>query len=217
MHQNVAPIEPMAVAAENGVGALLDLLDLAPGPAMPTPTPAAPEPEPQSARMPAPRPAAAPAAMPPAGSEPSGENFVAWLHQGVQTRKLVINDAKALVHTVAGTAYLVSPGIFQRYAQEHLQVAALAKQDEVEGWQWVQKRFEKLGQHRKQASGLNIWTCEVTGPRKSRRLHGYLLEQPDAVFGEVPPDNPYLRLATDMPKRENPAVNQNNNNDNEQG
>ena len=139
-----------------------------------------------------------------------------WLRQGIQTRKLVINDAKALVHTVAGTAYLVSPGVFQRYAQEHLQVAALAKQDDVEGWQWVQKRFEKLGQHRKQASGLNIWTCEVTGPRKSRRLHGYLLAEPNAVFGEIPPDNPYLRLATDTGKREDPPIKQNNNN-NEQG
>ncbi|MDD3610736.1 MAG: DNA-binding domain-containing protein, partial [Halothiobacillaceae bacterium] len=61
--------------------------------------------------------------------------------------------------------------------------------------QWVQKRFEKLGLHRKQDSGLNIWTCEVTGPRKSRRLHGYLLAAPSALFAEVPPDNPYLSLA----------------------
>ena len=52
----------------------------------------------------------------------------------------------------------------------------------------MQKRFEKLGLHRKQASGLNIWTCEVTGPRKSRRLHGYLLANPEALFHELPPD-----------------------------
>src|SRR3546814_17928110 len=103
--------------------------------------------------------------------------------------------AKALVHTVAGTTYLVSPGVFQRYAQEYLQVAALAKQEKLEGWQWVQKRFEKLGQHRKQPSGLNIWTCEVTGPRKSRRLHGYLLARPDALFQATPPDPPYPPLA----------------------
>ena len=81
---------------------------------------------------------------------------MAWLRQGIQTHKLIINDAKALVHNVAGTAYLVSPGVFQRYAQEHLQIAALAKPENLEGWQWVQKRFEKLGLHRKQASGLNI-------------------------------------------------------------
>ena len=126
---------------------------------------------------------------------------MAWLRQGIQTHKLIINDAKALVHNVAGTAYLVSPGVFQRYAQEHLQIAALAKPENLEGWQWVQKRFEKLGLHRKQASGLNIWTCEVTGPRKSRRLHGYLLSAP-SVFQEMPPDNPYLRLLTEAVKRE---------------
>jgi hypothetical protein len=41
---------------------------------------------------------------------------------------------------------------------------------------------------------LNIWTCEVTGPRKSRRLHGYLLEDAAAVFADIPPNNPYLSL-----------------------
>jgi integrating conjugative element relaxase (TIGR03760 family) len=77
---------------------------------------------------------------------------------------------------------------------------------EAGGWQWVQKRFEKLGQHRKQPSGLNIWTCEVTGPRKSRRLHGYLLASPDALFQETPPDNPYLRLLNEAAKREDSAL-----------
>ncbi|ENH4461534.1 DNA-binding domain-containing protein, partial [Pseudomonas aeruginosa] len=52
----------------------------------------------------------------------------------------------------------------------------------------------RLQLHRKQASGLNIWTCEVTGPRKSRKLHGYLLLQPQSVFGDVPPNNPYLAV-----------------------
>jgi hypothetical protein len=120
---------------------------------------------------------------------------MAWLKQRVQSRKLIINDAKALVHTVADTAFLVSPGVFQRYAQEHPQTAALAKQDQVADWQWVQKHFEKLQLHRKQNNGLNIWTCEVIGPRKSRRLHGYLLNNPWYLFEDVPPDNPYLQLS----------------------
>jgi len=127
-------------------------------------------------------------------SSPSGEHFVAWLRQSIQTHKLIINDAKALVHTVDGTAYLISPGVFQRYAQEHLQVAELAKSEELPGWQWVQKRFEKLGLHRKQGSGLNIWTCEVKGPRKSRRVHGYLLLNPETLFDEAPVNNAYLHL-----------------------
>src|SRR3546814_20567047 len=93
-------------------------------------------------------------------AQASGEHFMMWLKQGITSHKLIINDAKALVHTVSDTAYLVSPGVFQRYAQEHPQVAALAKQEEQQDWQWVQKRFEKLQQHRKQPSGLNIWRSE---------------------------------------------------------
>ena len=140
-------------------------------------------------------------------------HFMAWLRQGIQTRKLIINDAKALVHTVAGTAYLVSPGVFQRYAQEFLQVAALAKQEKLEGWQWIQKRFEKLGQHRKQPSGLNIWTCEVTGPRKSRRLHGYLLTSADALFCERRRIIPYLRLIDEAARRDNAVLGGNDDDD----
>lgn len=184
------------VATDDGVAALLDLLDAPTAPSAPA-VPSEPE--------------AAPATQEP--PEPSGAHFMAWLRQSIQTRKLIINDAKALVHTVVGTTYLVSPGVFQRYAQEYLQVAALAKQEKLEGWQWVQKRFEKLGQHRKQPSGLNIWTCEVTGPRNSRRLHGYLLASPDALFQETPPDNPYLRLLNEAAKREDSALGGKDNDD----
>lgn len=145
-------------------------------------------------------PAAAPLSTKNSGNtreQPSGEHFMAWLRNHVQSRKLIINDAKALVHTVADTAFLVSPGVFQRYAQEHPHTAALAKQDQTPGWQGVQKRFEKLQLHRKQVNGLNIWTCEVTGPRKSRRLHGYLLADPRHLFEEVPLNNPFLQLGVD--------------------
>jgi integrating conjugative element relaxase (TIGR03760 family) len=202
-------------ATDNGVGALLDLLDMGAGSETSLSTPSnAPEPMDDGVVE---------SASPPTAptqfqdrDEPSGEHFMAWLTQGVRAHKLIVNDAKALVHTVEGTAYLVSPGVFQRYAQEHPRVAFVAKQEKVEAWQWVQKRFEKLGQHRKQAaSGLNIWTCEVTGPRKSRRLHGYLLANASALFGEIPPDNPYLSLANDAPKRENFPVERDT--DNKQG
>ena len=134
------------------------------------------------------------AAPPPLSARPSGEHFMEWLRQGIALRKLIINDAKALVHTVSDTAYLVSPGVFQRYAQEHPQVGMLAKQESQQDWQWVQKRFERLQLHRKHPNGLNIWASEVTGPRKSRRLHGYLLQDPHLLFTEVPPNNPYLSL-----------------------
>ena len=122
---------------------------------------------------------------------------MAWLKQGVASRRLIINDAKALVHTVSDTAYLVSPGVFQRYTQAYPEVSTLAKQENQQDWQWVQKRFERLQLHRKQPNGLNIWACEVTGPRKSRRLHGYLLADASYLFDAVPPNNPYLIVTKD--------------------
>jgi len=78
--------------------------------------------------------------------------------------------------------------------QKHLQTAIFAKQANQQGWQWLQKRFEKLNLHRKHQGGLNIWTCEVTGPRKTHRLHGYLLTDVSVLFDEAPPNNPYLSL-----------------------
>lgn len=137
----------------------------------------------------------APPSTPRLAETPSGEHFIAWLCQRIEERKLIINDAKALVHTVADTVYLVSPSVFQRYAQEHPKTAILAKQDHLADWEWVQKRFEKLQLHRKQHNGLNIWTCAVSGPRKSRRLHGYLLQGPRVLFSDTPPNNPYLSLS----------------------
>ncbi|CAB5671352.1 Predicted HD-superfamily hydrolase [Delftia tsuruhatensis] len=148
---------------------------------------------------PAPRPPVA-EAQAAEGGEPHAEpfvdeHFVQWLALALQTRRLILNDAKALLHTVADTLFLVSPGLFQRYAQEHPHLAMQAKQEQLADWQWVQKRFEKLRLHRKQPNGLNIWTCEVTGPRKSRRVHGYLLDESKALGIELPAhNNPYLSL-----------------------
>lgn len=124
----------------------------------------------------------------------SGEHFLNWLKHGIESHKLIINDARALVHTVDDTVYLVSPGLFQRYVQEHPQIEAWARQEKLQDWVWMQRRFEKLKVHRKHLNGLNIWTCQVTGPRKSRQLHGYLLNEPSLLFSELPPNNPYLQL-----------------------
>lgn len=123
-----------------------------------------------------------------------GEAFVKWLRLGVLTHKVIINDAKAKVHSVAGTAFLVTPGIFQRYAQEHPELARVAKEQGTTDWRWVQRCFEKLSIHEKCPSGMNIWACEVRGPRKTRDIRGYLLKDPLQIFTERPYDNPYLAL-----------------------
>jgi hypothetical protein len=117
-----------------------------------------------------------------------------WVQHGIVAHKIVINDAKAKVHSVAGTAFLVTPEIFQRYAQEHPHVALFAKSEGCSDWRLVQRSFEKLSLHIKRNDGLNIWTCKVQGPRKTRNVKGYLLKDPLSVFTERPYDNPYLEL-----------------------
>ncbi|HCE5827440.1 TPA: TraI domain-containing protein [Pseudomonas aeruginosa] len=196
-----SPLVPATQAIGNdGVDALLDLLgtpDIEPSPTATLSTEVS-EPHPEQDDEPSlPAAEASPATVQRIDTQasPSGEHFIAWLRQHIDARKLIINDAKALVHTVSDTVYLVSPGVFQRYAQEHPKTAFLAKQEQIADWQWVQKRFEKLQLHRKQDSGLNIWTCEVTGPRKSRKLHGYLLIDPRSLFNDLPMNNPYLTVS----------------------
>ncbi|HBN9494411.1 MobH family relaxase [Pseudomonas aeruginosa] len=194
-----APASGTQSVSGDGVDALLDLLGT-PDIGLPSTTASQNEPietstgQDQEPESPTPAAPLSAAVKNETRALPSGEHFIAWLRQHISTRKLIINDAKALVHTVADTVYLVSPGLFQRYAQEHPKTAFLAKQENVADWQWIQKAFEKLQLHRKQDCGLNIWTCEVTGPRKSRRLHGYLLTEPLRLFDEMPPNNPYLTL-----------------------
>lgn len=123
-----------------------------------------------------------------------GQAFIAWARQGVLSHTLVINDAKALIHTVDGTAFLVSPGLFKRYALEHPYLQREANARGIETWQLIQRGFEKLKTNRKTPDNLNIWTCEVIGPRKSKLLKGYLLKDPSAIFTHPPFDNISLRL-----------------------
>ena len=126
-----------------------------------------------------------------------GQGFVDWLKEGIASRRIIINDTKALVHTVAGTAMLVTPGIFKRFVLEFPALEAQAKAQELNAWQLVQRSFEKLKLHRKTAKSLNIWTCNVVGPRSTKKLRGYLLNDPMTVFNEVPFDNVSLNLVVE--------------------
>lgn len=133
----------------------------------------------------------------PSRSTDLGQGFVGWMKSGIAARRLFINDTKALVHTVNGTAMLVTPGIFKRYVQEHPELEKLAQAKETTGWKLVQRAFEKQGLHRKTSKNLNIWTIKVSGPRKTKELKAYLLQDPKLLFPEQPLDNPSLTVITD--------------------
>lgn len=126
-------------------------------------------------------------------SDNPGQAFLNWVKEGILSHKLTINDSKAKIHTVYGSVFLVTPGLFQRYAQEFPGISQGTDQ-EIEEWRWVQKQFEKLKIHRKRSDGLNIWICQVEGPRKKAKLKGYLLENPALLFETVPADNPFLKV-----------------------
>ncbi|MGY4494701.1 MobH family relaxase [Pseudomonas sp. TE3610] len=121
-----------------------------------------------------------------------GLAFVESLRKGVHSHRLVVNDTTAKVHTVDGTYFLVTPGIFQRYVAEHPDLAdAHPKSD---SWRLLQRQFGKLDVHLKKPNGQNIWTCRVKGPRKTSSLNGYLLRGKAAISREPPADNPFLTL-----------------------
>lgn len=123
----------------------------------------------------------------------SGERpFIDWLREGIQSHRLLINNTKAKIHTVNGTFFLVSPGIFQRYAVECIPPADGVARGEA--WRQVQRQFERMALHRKCANGQNIWTCTVRGPRKTRSLNGYLLRSGASLSEELPADNTFLTL-----------------------
>ncbi|MNR30774.1 hypothetical protein D3C85_1482440 [compost metagenome] len=105
-----------------------------------------------------------------------------------------MNDSKAKVHTVEGTFFLVTPGIFQRYVGECSQLATRAEKDVA--WLQLQRCFERLDLHLKRPNGQNIWSCKVKGPRKTSSLNGYLVRESKDISEDVPTNNPFLKLSS---------------------
>jgi len=128
----------------------------------------------------------------PPSKDAEGLDFLDWLRKGVLNHRLVVNDSNAKIHTVDGTFFLVTPGIFQRYAAEHPELAEADPQSDA--WRRIQRHFEKLDAHLRKPNRQNIWTCKVRGPRKTSLLNGYLLREKAAISREPPTDNPFLTL-----------------------
>lgn len=124
----------------------------------------------------------------------TGEHFIGWLKEAILTQKLMINEPQALIHTVSDTLYIVTPGIFMRYASEHSELQSSAKEEKLPVWRFVQKSFEKMKAHKKQPAGLNIWTCTVKGPHSTKKVHGYLFAKPQDILPDIMFNNPYMTL-----------------------
>jgi integrating conjugative element relaxase (TIGR03760 family) len=197
---SATPVTTSAISNSDEIASLLSLLDSVTTP-QPTPEmPASASPPPDDAQTHEASPTALPKAIAdlpgPVPQEDLGATFVDWLRAGLVSRRIIINDTKALVHTVDATAMLVTPGIFKRFVQEFPALEAQATLKNIHAWQLVQRAFEKQKLHRKTEKGLNIWTCKVAGPRSTKQLKGYLLKDPLTVFVDVPFDNPSLCIET---------------------
>ena len=127
-----------------------------------------------------------------AGSMELEAAFIEWLREGIQNHRLLVNDSKAKIHTVDGTFFLVTPGIFQRYVTEHPEFAEI--DNKTDDWWGCQRHFERLAIHRKRPNGQNIWTCTVQGPRKASLLNGYLIRETKIISSNPPTNNPFLSL-----------------------
>ncbi|WP_392560380.1 conjugal transfer nickase/helicase domain-containing protein [Orbus mooreae] len=127
---------------------------------------------------------------------PSGEHFVQWLKEAILTQKLILNEPQALVHTVDETIFIVTPGIFMRYVMEFPLVQQIAKIEKIPAWRYMQKVFEKLKYHKRTADGHSIWICAVEGPKSTKKVHGYLLNDPTIFIPDIVYNNPYLKIIT---------------------
>lgn len=134
-----------------------------------------------------------------------GKQFINWLQFKIQHHKLPINDSNAKLHIIEQQLLIVSPGIFQRFTHEHPEIEKLkAKAIKLDTWRWVQRGFEQQKLHKKRPDELNIWQCEVKGPRKKGKIiQGYLLDPTLFYQAFIPHDNPFLTLKTETDIQQN--------------
>lgn len=119
-----------------------------------------------------------------------GQRFLTWLREEIVADRIAINTSTARVHRVPEGLLLVSPGLFRDFVQARPE-AGTADQ--------AQRRFLRLGLHRRIGKGTSIVTYEATGSgRPGVVLNGILLEDPKLVLGDrLVPVNP--RLARTSP------------------
>lgn len=129
---------------------------------------------------------------------PSGEHFIQWLKDAILMQKLIINEPQALIHTVDDTLFIITPGIFMRYVMEFPQVQQIAKVEKIPAWRYMQKTFEKLRYHKRKEDGYSIWTCAVEGPKSTKKVHGYLFNDPTILIPDIVYNNPYLKIIVNI-------------------
>ncbi|PSU44269.1 relaxase [Photobacterium frigidiphilum] len=116
-----------------------------------------------------------------------GEQFWAWVEQGLLGGVYPVNTELAFYHIVNGHVFIVSPCAFKTFVESY-RVGC-----DGESYAKVQNGFQLLNKHKK--NGVrNFQTVRVND---ESILHGYLVEMNDALFAIYPTNNPLLTLEGD--------------------
>lgn len=106
-------------------------------------------------------------------------DFISWLVKEVSTRKLRVNEQKAMVHVLNDYIALVTPSIFISFlSRNSLKANVYEKRAGDEPvHKYLQKELEALNINKKSIKGQNIHTLFVEGPNSQSTLKVYLLNR----------------------------------------
>lgn len=123
------------------------------------------------------------------------KHFITWIKEGLQERKIQVNNSKALVHVVKEGALIVTPIAFKKFIWENkLNVDGGNINKQMTRIQdRLKTNMEKKKLHRRTKSGLNIHTYQIQGDSKSAKIKCWLLPL-KTLFGDSKPPsiNPVL-------------------------
>ena len=127
------------------------------------------------------------------------KHFITWIKEGLQERKIQINNSKALVHVAKEGALIVTPIAFKKFIWENkLNVGGSNINKQMTRIQdRLKTNMEKKKLHRRTKSGLNIHTYLINGDLKSAKIKCWLLPI-KTIFGDSKPPsiNPVLENAS---------------------
>ena len=127
------------------------------------------------------------------------KHFITWIKEGLQERKIQVNNSKALVHIVKEGVLIVTPIAFKKFIWENKLNAGggnINKQM-TRIQDRLKTNMEKKKLHRRTKSGLNIHTYQINGDSKSAKIKCWLLPIKTIFENSKPPSiNPVLENAS---------------------
>jgi hypothetical protein len=127
------------------------------------------------------------------------KHFITWIKEGLQERKIQVNNSKALVHVAKEGILIVTPIAFKKFIWENkLNVDGDNINKQMTRIQdRLKANMEKKKLHRRTKAGLNIHTYQINGDSKSAKIKCWLLPVKTIFENSKPPSiNPVLENAS---------------------